>query len=84
MIVVAPAVPVVVVPRTAVVTFAGVDRVFGVEKDKDGKTKAKGRIVELGRVVGDQVEVVRGLAAGDRIVREATGLSPDVPVVVAE
>lgn len=84
MIVVAPAVPVVVVPRTAVVTFAGVDRVFGVEKDKDGKTKAKGRIVELGRVVGDQVEVVRGLAAGDRIVRVATGLSPDVPVAVAE
>lgn len=83
-IVVAPAVPVVVVPKSAVVTFAGVDRVFTVGADKDGATKAKGRIVELGRTVGDGVEIVRGLQAGDRIVGDAMGLLPELPVAVVE
>jgi RND family efflux transporter MFP subunit len=83
-IVVAAAMPVVVVPKSAVVAFAGVERVFTVEADKDGGQKAKGVVVELGRAVGDQVEVVRGLAAGTRVVRDAKGLSPETPVVVAE
>jgi RND family efflux transporter MFP subunit len=96
-IVTAPALPVVVVPRTAVVSFAGVDRVFSVES-KGGGTVAKGRIVELGRRLPPRargldaqgpadeelVEIVRGLAAGDRIVRHAAGLSPATPVQVAE
>lgn len=83
-IVTAPAVPVVTVPRSAVVSFAGVDRVFTVEPGKDGGKKTKGVIVQLGRAVGDQVEVVKGVAAGAQVVRDATGLSPETPVVVAE
>lgn len=83
-IVTAAAVPVVVVPAAAVVSFAGVDRVFTVEKDAAGVVRAKARIVELGRRAGDLAEVVRGVDAGARIVAEAAGLSPDLPVAVAE
>lgn len=84
-IVTAPALPAVVVPRSAVVSFAGVDRVFLVQADAvDPKapSRAKGRIVSLGRTTGQMVEVVAGLAAGDRVVRDAAGLSPESPVVV--
>ena len=83
-IVVAAAAPVVTVPRAAVVSFAGVERVFTVAKDKDGTLRAKGVLVELGRSVGEAVEVVRGVAVGDRVVAEATGMSPETPVQVVE
>ncbi len=83
-IVVVAAEAVVAVPRTAIVTFAGVDRVFTVEKDTEGVLRAKGRIVQLARVSGSLVEVKRGIDAGARIVADATGLSPESPVVVAE
>jgi len=84
-IVTAPAVPVVVVPRTALLTFAGVNRVFSVvPAGEGGKTKAKGYIVQLGRTVGDDVEVTSGLAAGVDIVRDVTGLTPEMPVVVSK
>ncbi|MFM1873173.1 MAG: Macrolide-specific efflux protein MacA precursor [Planctomycetota bacterium] len=64
-IVVAEAEPAVVVPTAAVVSFAGVDRVFLVEQDK-----AVERIVTLGRRSEAGIEIVRGLAAGERIVAE--------------
>ena len=80
------------VPKTAIVTFAGVNRVFLVEKDGNGVLRAKGTIVELGRrtqagEAGPKVEhaeVLRGIEKGARIVADATGLSPQTPVVVAE
>lgn len=83
-IVTAPAEAVVVVPKKSVVSFAGVDRVFVVEprSKTDPTPVAKGRIVELGRTVGDRFEVRRGIAAGDRIVADATGLAPETPVQV--
>ena len=91
----AEAAPVVVVPSSAVASFAGVDRVFTVEAAQVGAAappgsppstgpRAKGRIVELGRRLGDEVEVVKGLEPGLRIVRDATGLSPESPVAVVE
>ena len=96
----AEAAPVIVVPSSAVASFAGVDRVFTVESAAAGAgapgggppasgppaagPRAKGRIVELGRRLGDEVEVVKGLEAGLRIVRDATGLSPESPVAVVE
>ena len=84
-IVTAPAQPVVVVPKTALVTFAGVSRVFSVvAAGEGGKQKAKGHIVQLGRTVGDEIEVVSGLAAGTAIVRDATGLTPEMPLVVGK
>lgn len=83
-IVVAKAEPVLVVPKSAVVAFAGVERVFTVEQGKDGAQKAKGMIVEIGRSAGDQVEVLRGLASGTRIVRDAAGLTPEQAVKVVD
>lgn len=122
-IVVAEAEPVLVVPVAAVVSFAGVDRVFTVEPAplrtgalgssapgssapgsgssgaggaaaatasasspgavaEPAPLRAKGRIVQLGRQLGERVEIVQGLTAGAEIVADAKGLVPDAPVVV--
>jgi RND family efflux transporter MFP subunit len=88
-VVTAPAQPVVVVPKTALMTFAGISRVFSVAEADDDKTKAKahkakGHIVQLGRSVGDDIEITSGLAAGTQIVRDATGLQPEMPVVLGK
>jgi RND family efflux transporter MFP subunit len=53
----------ILVPATALVSFAGVDRVFVV---KDGK--AAERRVTTGRRDGGRVEVIKGLAAGEPVV----------------
>jgi RND family efflux transporter MFP subunit len=88
-IVVSEAQQVVVVPRTAVVSFAGIDRVFTVVEKAGGPAKANGLVIQVGRELGDQVagdlvEVTSGLAAGVRIVAQATGLVHDAPVVVGK
>jgi RND family efflux transporter MFP subunit len=53
----------ILVPATALVSFAGVDRVFVV---KDGK--AAERRVTTGRRDAGRVEVTKGLTAGERVV----------------
>jgi RND family efflux transporter MFP subunit len=58
-----PAVP--VVPRAAVVTFAGVTKVFVPAEGKVGE-----RRVTLGRILGDRVEVTEGLKPGDAYVAD--------------
>jgi RND family efflux transporter MFP subunit len=58
-----PAVP--VVPRTAVVTFAGVTKVFVPVEGKAGEKR-----VTLGRPLGDRVEVLEGLVPGDEYVED--------------
>jgi HlyD family secretion protein len=64
------------VPRSAVVTFAGVTKVFVPEKGKVGE-----RRVTLGRDLGERVEVVEGLRAGDAIVLDPpTGLVSGTPI----
>ena len=69
---------VVFVPRDAVVTFAGVNKVFTV---KDGK--AVEVVVELGQRQADRVEVAKGLNANDPVVTAgAAKLSTGVPVQV--
>lgn len=69
-IVVDPDAPAVLVPSSAVVTFAGVSKVLGV---------ADGRVVEkrvrLGRRSGDRVEVLDGVAVGDTVVLEPGNLT---------
>ncbi len=66
--------PVLVVPASAVVVFAGIEKVVSV---KDGK--ALERPVVTGRRAGDVVEIVSGLGAGDLVVAApgnlATGMS---------
>lgn len=71
--------PVVAVPRKAVVSFAGVDRVFGM---RDGK--AVEYVLELGRVFGDLVEVRSGLEVGAQLVAEPRGIVRGTPLKVAQ
>jgi len=53
------------IPATALVTFAGVRKVFVVA---DGK--AADRLVVVGRSVGDRVEIVQGLKPGEEYVAD--------------
>ncbi len=69
--------PAVLVPASAVVTFAGVEKVFGV---KDGR--AVERQIRTGRRAGDRVEVLEGLAAGDAVVVAPGNLAGGQPVRV--
>jgi RND family efflux transporter MFP subunit len=67
----------VLVPRSAIVTFAGLEKVIGVQ---DGRTVEKR--VRTGRRVGDRVEVTEGLAAGEPVVVEPGNLTGGQPVAV--
>lgn len=76
-IVTEPASPVVAVPRSAVLSFAGVDRVFTVEAGK-----ARAVLVKLAREAGELVEVTSGIAAGARVVAAPQGLVHGAAVTV--
>src|SRR5262249_48932767 len=69
------------VPVEALVTFAGVTRVFVVQPDGT----ARGREVETGLRQGALVEVTSGLSAGERVATSGLArLSDGVRVVVRE
>jgi len=70
--------PAVVVPAAAIVRFAGLEKVMGVE---DGKAVEKR--VRTGRHAGDRVEIVDGVAAGDPVVLNPGNLVGGQPVKVA-
>jgi RND family efflux transporter MFP subunit len=55
--------PAIVVPASALVTFAGVDKVLVVQ---EGKSVEKH--VSIGQREGDRLEIVSGLAAGERVI----------------
>lgn len=76
-IVVQAADPAVLVPASAIVSFAGVDKVIGVDKGK-----AVEKRVRLGRKSGDQVEIVSGLAAGENVVIQPGNLTEGQAVEV--
>lgn len=76
-IIVDPEQPAVLVPASAVVSFAGVTRVFGIA---DGQVVEKR--VQLGRRAGDRVEVVAGLSAGEQVILEPGSLTAGQTVVV--
>jgi RND family efflux transporter MFP subunit len=75
-IVVDPKAPALVVPAGAVTEFAGVEKVWVV---KDGQ--AREQRVRTGRRDRQRVEILDGLAAGDRVVADATQGRPG-PVAV--
>jgi RND family efflux transporter MFP subunit len=77
-IVVEAATPAVVVPASSIVTFAGVDKVIGVE---DGR--ARERPVKTGRRAGDQIEILAGVAPGEPVVVEPGNLVTGERVRVA-
>lgn len=69
--------PAVLVPISAVISFAGIDKVLGVE---DGKAVEKR--VRTGRRAGDRVEILEGAAAGEAVVLEPGNLVDGQPVTV--
>jgi RND family efflux transporter MFP subunit len=69
--------PAVLVPASTVVSFAGVEKVLGVE---DGHAVEKR--VKTGRRAGDRVEILEGAAAGDLVVVEPGNLVDGQPVTI--
>jgi RND family efflux transporter MFP subunit len=61
--------PAFMVPADAVVTFAGIEKVFVVVGDE-----AKERQVTTGRTATDEVEIINGLKEGEIVVREPGNL----------
>jgi len=70
--------PAIFVPTTAIVTFAGIEKVLTV---KDGR--AVERRVVTGRREGDRVEIAEGVKAGEPVVVEPGNLVGGQPVTVA-
>jgi RND family efflux transporter MFP subunit len=64
-IIVQAADPAVLVPASAIVSFAGVEKVIGVEEGK-----AVEKRVKTGRRAGERVEIVDGVKAGEAVVLE--------------
>ena len=58
-------------------TFAGIEKVFGV---KDGIAVEKR--IRTGRRAGDRVEILEGVAAGELVVAEPGNLAGGLPVTV--
>jgi RND family efflux transporter MFP subunit len=67
----------VMVPISAVVTFAGLEKVFVV---KDGKALEKR--IRTGHRAGDRVEILEGVASGDPVVTDPGNLVGGMPVTV--
>ena len=71
--------PVVLATASAIVTFAGIEKVL---TEKQGR--AIERRVRTGRRAGDKVEILEGVAPGDLIVAEPGTLSGGEPVSVKQ
>ena len=76
-IVIAADTRVVTVPASALVVFAGVEKVITVEKGKAVEVR-----VQTGRRQGDRVEIVAGLPAGTAVVAQPGNLTGGQPVTV--
>jgi RND family efflux transporter MFP subunit len=76
-IVVASDLKVVTVPASAVVTFAGVEKVLTVDKGRAAEVR-----VRTGRKQGDRVQILAGLEAGTGVVEKPGNLTAGQPVTV--
>jgi RND family efflux transporter MFP subunit len=70
--------PVVTVPASAVIVFAGVEKVLVVRQGKSAEVR-----VTTGRRLGEDVEIVEGLKRGDAVVARPGNLVGGQPVTVA-
>ena len=68
---------IVTVPRDAIVTFAGIDKVLTVEEGQAAEKR-----VRTGRRIGDQIEIVEGVDAGYQVILQPGNLVAGQPVKV--
>jgi RND family efflux transporter MFP subunit len=68
---------IVTVPRDAIITFAGIDKVLTVEEGQ-----AVEKRVRTGRRLGEQIEITEGIAAGNQVIVEPGNLVSGQPVKV--
>ena len=78
-IVVAAEQPAILVPKSSIVTFAGVDKVITIENNQSVEKR-----VRTGRKTKDQVEILEGLKQGETIVIEPGNLVGGEPVKVVK
>jgi RND family efflux transporter MFP subunit len=71
--------PALTVPSSAIVVFAGIQKVITIEADK-----AVEKRVTTGKRVGNVTEILTGVGAGDRVVREPGSLQQGQAVRVVE
>ena len=71
--------PTLAVPSSALVTFAGIEKIVTVQ---DGKALEKP--VTTGRRSGDWVEVLSGIQNGDRVIVNPGNLQSGQPVTITE
>jgi multidrug efflux pump subunit AcrA (membrane-fusion protein) len=69
----------IVVPQSALVVFAGVEKLLVV---KDGKVHEQR--VRSGRRLGDRVEILEGVTTGDVVITAPGGLADGAAVRIAE
>ena len=69
--------PVIRVPTTALVTFAGIEKLLVVREGKIVEVR-----VQTGRRAGEGVEIIAGLKPGEQVVLQPGNLAPGQPVVV--
>jgi membrane fusion protein (multidrug efflux system) len=80
-----PAARAVAVPATALRKGPGGDYLFVLAKEAEGKARAEQRRVVSGPLQGDEVVILEGLAAGERVAASGSfKLRPDVLVSVVE
>jgi len=77
--VVSGAVRVDTVPAESVTTFAGVEKVLTVTKGRTAEVR-----VQTGRRLGEQVEILSGLTAGQSVVQRPGNLTGGQPVTVQQ
>jgi RND family efflux transporter MFP subunit len=76
-IVIEAAQEIVTVPRDSIITFAGIEKVLLVVKGK-----AVEKRVRTGRRIGEQVEVIEGIVAGNQVIVQPGNLVAGEPVTV--
>ena len=67
-----------VIPRAALIVFAGIEKVFLVQAGK-----AAERVVATGRQTADLCEVLTGLKEGDEVILNPGNLQPGQPLAIA-
>ncbi len=76
--------PAVAVPASALRKGPGGDHVFVIAPTKDGKTRAHIRQVQSGPVLGDEVVILEGLSAGERVATSGSFKLRDAVLVAVQ